>query len=309
MKCPKCGYLGFETVDRCRNCGYEFALSSTDDLEYSIRGDERNVRPLDDLALVDAAAAPRPAAPVADAEADLDHLLQSTPAPSGRTTELPLFGPRVPDDEPLIGKPATPRPPLAVRRPTEVPRRAAEAPRSRNLDLDLDLTEAESTLGGIDTPRLEPWAAALASAAADEVDSENAPVFARLMAVVIDLAVLAVIDVVVIYFTMQICGITVDELGIVPKGPLLAFLLVQNGGYLVAFTAGGQTLGKMAAGIRVVATESTRSLDLPRAIVRTLLWIVLAIPAGLGFLTLLAPDRRGLHDRFAGSRVIRTALS
>ena len=27
MKCPKCEYLGFEEVDRCRNCGYEFSLS------------------------------------------------------------------------------------------------------------------------------------------------------------------------------------------------------------------------------------------------------------------------------------------
>ncbi len=30
MKCPKCGYLGFERVDRCRNCGYDFSLSRTD---------------------------------------------------------------------------------------------------------------------------------------------------------------------------------------------------------------------------------------------------------------------------------------
>ena len=28
MKCPKCGYLGFEHVERCRNCGYDFSLSS-----------------------------------------------------------------------------------------------------------------------------------------------------------------------------------------------------------------------------------------------------------------------------------------
>ena len=28
MKCPKCGYLGFEDADRCRNCEYEFSLSA-----------------------------------------------------------------------------------------------------------------------------------------------------------------------------------------------------------------------------------------------------------------------------------------
>ena len=28
MKCPKCDYLGFETGDRCKNCGYDFSLLS-----------------------------------------------------------------------------------------------------------------------------------------------------------------------------------------------------------------------------------------------------------------------------------------
>ena len=106
-----------------------------------------------------------------------------------------------------------------------------------------------------------------------------------MLAVIIDLLILAVIDVAVIYFTMQICGLGVEDLAMLPKGPLLAFLLVQNGGYLVAFTAGGQTLGKMAAGIRVVPAASDAPLDLGRAFLRTLMWGVLAVPAGLGFLT------------------------
>jgi uncharacterized RDD family membrane protein YckC len=29
MKCPKCDYLGFETGDRCKNCGYDFSLMSS----------------------------------------------------------------------------------------------------------------------------------------------------------------------------------------------------------------------------------------------------------------------------------------
>jgi len=90
---------------------------------------------------------------------------------------------------------------------------------------------------------------------------------------------------------------------------LIAFLLVQNGGYLVAFTAGGQTLGKMAAGIRVVSVDAAgkdETLDVGRAFLRTLAWLVLAVPAGLGFLTaIFSRDHRGLHDRFAGTRVVR----
>jgi uncharacterized RDD family membrane protein YckC len=135
--------------------------------------------------------------------------------------------------------------------------------------------------------------------------AEDAPVGARLAAFLTDALILAAIDVVVVYFTMQVCGIGVADLGILPRAPLLAFLLVQNGGYLVAFTAGGQTLGKMAAGIKVVSAEPRSSLDVGRAFVRELVWLVLAAPAGLGLLSVLGGDHRGIHDRLAGTRVVR----
>jgi uncharacterized RDD family membrane protein YckC len=138
--------------------------------------------------------------------------------------------------------------------------------------------------------------------------ASDAGVGARLLAVLIDLAILAVVDAAVVYFTMQICGIPLEDLDILPKGPLLTFLLVQNGGYLVAFTAGGQTLGKMAMGIRVVPAGDEPSIDLGCAFLRTLVWVLLAVPAGLGFLTaLFSPNHRGLHDRFAGTRVVRAS--
>ena len=64
----------------------------------------------------------------------------------------------------------------------------------------------------------------------------------------------------------------------------------------------------MVTGIRVVNVDETQPLDLSRAMLRTLLWLVLAIPAGLGFLTaLVTSDRRGLHDRVAGTRVVRAS--
>src|SRR5437868_6834784 len=117
MKCPKCGYLGFERVERCRNCGYDFSLSEAPPLpELPMRPEGQPLGPLDDLVLVDSPISPAPS---------------SAPAPSSR---LPLFGTSALDDEPLITKPSPPRPPLAVRRATpEVPR-VRMTPRLQALD-------------------------------------------------------------------------------------------------------------------------------------------------------------------------------
>ena len=320
MKCPKCGYLGFEDVRRCRNCGYDFSLSavsSTPDL--TIRRDDNTPSPLDDLELVDSAAAPLPPRMI-DVAADVDralapHDVPAAAAPRGvarplgtagrganASLELPLFGVPIPDDEPLITRPSRPRAPLAVRRSTpDVPRVRADVPRTPTLDLSSDGLDvgdvSDLSVGDSDTSAVA-WSS--------DDTARDATVGARLIAVVIDLVILAAIDAVVVYFTVQICGITLDDLGVLPKGPLVAFLLVQNGGYLVAFTAGGQTLGKMAAGIRVVPSEATATLDLGRAFLRTVMWVILAVPAGLGFVSaFVSRDHRGLHDRFAGTRVVR----
>jgi uncharacterized RDD family membrane protein YckC len=45
MKCPKCDYLGFETGDRCRNCGYDFSLMASP-LPLFTRGGEDQDEPL-----------------------------------------------------------------------------------------------------------------------------------------------------------------------------------------------------------------------------------------------------------------------
>ncbi len=324
MKCPKCGYLGFDRVDRCRNCGYEFSLTSPlPEPDFAIRRETEMMNPMGDLPLINGDREWQTRRPISDVGADDDLVYgEADPRPASSVgapgalaavaerarrapgEELPLFGLPIPDDEPLITRPSPPRPPLAVRRATpDVPRlRAEQRPRTPTFDLTLDVADASPMPVALPADRVptDSWDA--------QDQSQDAAVGARFLAVMIDLLILAVIDAVVVYLTMQLCYLTIEDLGILPKGPLVAFLFVQNGGYLVAFTAGGQTLGKMVAGIRVVQSDSEGSLDLGRAFLRTLMWMVLAVPAGLGFLTaLFSRDHRGLHDRFAGTRVVRAS--
>jgi uncharacterized RDD family membrane protein YckC len=304
MKCPKCGYLGFDHVDRCRNCGYDFSLTSVADafelpLKTAAHDDAR--RPLEDLALLDEAVASQGLRVSGSIGSGAVHPGQergiepgATPSPE---VELPLFGAAISDDVPLITKAPAPRPPLAVRRATpDVARLRTVSPRTATLDFESpDSAVLASRLRGSSRQH---------AATTNHVE-EDASAAARLAAGVTDLLILAAIDVAVVYLTMQICGIGLEDLGVVLQPALFAFLLVQNGGYLVIFTAGGQTLGKMASGIRVVSTEPRSPLDFGRAFVREAIWFVLAAPGGLGFLTLFSRDRRGVHDRFAGTRVVR----
>jgi uncharacterized RDD family membrane protein YckC len=271
VKCPKCGYLGFEHVERCRNCGYDFLLSpAMADPELALRS----------------AAGP----------SETDFALSDIALGASAVTELPFLE----GDEPLITRPSPPRPPLAVRRATPEGARLRGQPTPTSLDLGFDTRP--------DPPRAvaTPPVDGPEPAAFDASALLAAGVGRRIGAALLDLAILAIVDLAVVYFTLQICGIALAELALVPAGPLAAFLLVQNLGYLVAFNAGGQTLGKMATGIRVVPTNDVSGLDVGHALLRTLVWVVLAVPVGLGFLTaLLGHDHRGLHDRFAGTRVVR----
>jgi uncharacterized RDD family membrane protein YckC len=205
---------------------------------------------------------------------------------------------------PLITRPSPPRMPLAVRRSTpDVPRLRAE---QRTPMLDLGVQAEPVRLSVTPTVVAGPTTAPASAAVAPAV---SAAIVARALAMAIDLVLLAGLDLAVVYLTMQICGLTATDLGLLPKRPLIAFLVLQNVSYFVVFTAGGQTLGQMMMGIRVVSEESSASPDLRHALLRTLVWIALAVPAGLGLLTaLFSRDHRGLHDRCAGTRVVRAGI-
>ncbi|MEQ1727105.1 MAG: RDD family protein [Vicinamibacterales bacterium] len=306
MKCPKCGYLGYERVERCRHCGYEFSLNSaapTPDLR--LRNNAEMPQPLDDLDLIDAATAPPPADRYADALAEV----HSGGLQNG-LAELPLFGAPITDDVPLV-KAAKPRPPLAVRRSTpEVPKLRSE-PRADSRAPLLEWSDPALHTPPARTSAFErrptPQPRDLPRPQLTGLDAaEPAGIGPRAVATVIDLALLALVDLVVVYFTMKICRLSFAELALLPKAPLLTFLTLQNGGYFIAFTATGQTMGKMMTGVRVLEDDSDHAPDVGRSALRAGLWILLALPAGLGLLSAaLSRDGRGLHDHFAGTRVVR----
>jgi uncharacterized RDD family membrane protein YckC len=130
------------------------------------------------------------------------------------------------------------------------------------------------------------------------------------MGAAIDLLLLGAIDATVVYLTLRLCDLRFSDWGELPIVPLATFLALLNGGYMAAFTAaGGQSIGKMAAGTRVVSAEdgaSTTGVPLGQSIVRAAAYAVSVLPAGLGFLpALFGEDRRALHDRLAQTRVVK----
>ena len=286
MKCPKCQYITFDSGERCRNCGYEFSLAldvPPDDLP--IQNGTEAIGPFADLSLRDVAPTPN----------------------------LPLFTGNTDPDAPLVTPSATPRAPLSVRRAAPAaprPKARRDAPR---VDVDpaprLALDTAEMPI--VRPREAPPEPAAAADAPVAEGISATAPAGARLLGAIVDLSIVAGIDLAVLYFTLKICDLAFADVSRLPMAPLLSFLALLNGGYAAAFVAaGGQTIGKMAAGTRVISANVAegRSDRVPfgYAVVRAAGYIVSALPAGLGFVpAVVGRDRRALHDRLADTRVVK----
>ena len=342
MKCPKCNYLGFETGDRCKNCGYDFSLmsdpeapvefdldidlalrSSDDTLPASVQWDDNFEPELAESPATREIADPLPE-PVPEPPREI---------PARVDRKLPLFSPgSMPDDsdEPLIKLPAAPRAPLAVRRTPETPRlRAVPRPVPRPsrpiaaspaLDFVEDTPQA-AVVGAVreSGPPSQRWlvgsqsdpttaearartASRLAERAAHAEVSGALP---RLTAAAIDHLLLGAIDLAVLYFTLRMAGLTMADLSVLPAAPLVMFLLLVKLSYFSAFTAvGGQTIGKMATRIRVV-TADDETVDGPLAVKRTLAGVASAALFGLGFVpALIGSERRALHDRLTHTRVV-----
>jgi uncharacterized RDD family membrane protein YckC len=292
MKCPKCGYLGFETGDRCRNCGYEFSLSldKSDPVDRTLDSgpDESQSKPPFDLDRIIGA----------EDVSSVDDLPLFLP-PQLEADDRPVSSRRVAvaaEDAPLVNGAAPPRAPLGVRRATP------EIPRARPRT---DKSSAHSEM------LFEPAAVVRPATVREPQFAEQssevlAPPASRILAALVDIGLLAVLDASILYLTLRLLGLSADHISELPLLPLAAFFLLLNGGYFTAFTAvGGQSIGKMAVGIKVISHQDS-SVPIGRATLRTLAYFVSALPLGAGFLPgVVGTDRLALHDRLAQTRVVR----
>ena len=231
------------------------------------------------------------------------------------TTELPLF---------VRDSPAPPRAPLSVRRTV------ADPPRVRTVDSGARPATMDLRVGPLDRDllddlrRVEREEAAYATVQArvrgnidtdteaggeQTEDPEDVPATQRLAAAALDGVLLGGIGTVAMWATMRVTGAGITSFG---TDAIVAFLIFLGGvsvAYLLMFTAaGGQTVGKMLMGLRVVG-DAVGSIDdhltMPQAALRAVLAPLSVLALGLGWLPALFGRGLALHDRLAHTRVVR----
>ena len=141
-----------------------------------------------------------------------------------------------------------------------------------------------------------------ASAPAAEARPRPARLGARIGAGLCDFALLACLDALVVWLTLRLTGLDLRSLGALPLPPLAAFLFLLDVGYLAGLTAaGGQTIGKMAWGLRVADADGG-AVSLPRALARTF-WTPVSLTLAVAWI-LFGREGRALHDVISGTRVM-----
>ena len=127
----------------------------------------------------------------------------------------------------------------------------------------------------------------------------------RIQAAAIDTGVLVGLWAVVVYLASRAARVSI--VGLLPVWPFLAGYLACLGLVYAGYFTGisGQTLGKVATGLKVV-TRAGRPPTFFQALLRTALGVVGLVAISAGSIPMLFdPARRAFHDRLLGTRVVR----
>lgn len=130
----------------------------------------------------------------------------------------------------------------------------------------------------------------------------------RVLSGLIDVAFVSLIQLTLFYLTTHLVA---QRLGALPTSAVVAMGLVGAvlavGYFLFFWSLSGQTLGKLFTGGRVVdGGGGGGALGVSRAALRLVGAFLSAVPLGAGFLGLWTDmERRGWHDRLAGTKVVR----
>ncbi len=240
--------------------------------------------------------------------------------PEAPPAELPLFVKAVNatiaaeqaaddmQDAPLVRVPAEPRVPLGVRRPapdTGAHRAAASTPPPR---------AASRRLGPLDRDLLEDLQRIERAERQDHAGAGPAPegagAVARLTAAALDAAIIGGLTAGVLWVTLRWLDLPAEQVTTLPFAPMGAFLALVGLGYLMMFTAaGGQTIGKMICGLRVIreqeAAAAPEAVTFAQAAYRVMLSLPSVLALGAGFVPALRGGHQAFHDRLAHTRVVR----
>jgi uncharacterized RDD family membrane protein YckC len=157
-----------------------------------------------------------------------------------------------------------------------------------------------------------PSPAAPVARAADQPAIRPAPFMARALAFAIDIVLLSMLEVALfvlaksaVLLAEAATGMRVGASAQLIRSAVSAGSLTMFVGYFsVLHARSGQTLGKVAMRIQVRGEDGER-VGAARGVLRTVSYALSALLFGAGFLLALLPGRRALHDRIAGTVVVR----
>jgi uncharacterized RDD family membrane protein YckC len=131
----------------------------------------------------------------------------------------------------------------------------------------------------------------------------------RVIALAVDLALTAVLLRIGWALALGLAALG-PELNLVAQAFGVTWFSVAPVAYFVlCHGTAGQTVGKRLVGVRVVDGQGA-PIGYVRALGRYVATVLAALPLGLGLaLAGLRPDRRGVHDLLAGTRVVRRSRS